>query len=266
MSVLAAPGCDPDGVGTRTAQEPARVAPKEDPKRLSEVGKIRALVEAVRESELQFVQDGETNDAAAAAEELERRLARTPGGIVTATAFIDRIGAGLPRQKTPDQVRLSDGTMLPVSDWLLVQLSELEGVAYVARTEAAEGNPSETVVASSVGTRTRELGILDALTIVERSHLTFVAPPRKTPKGKVKGKRKEYTGTQFAEMLRKKWELLGKDINDLDTFVKEIASDAFVSMTPYLVAHRDGKEEEFRGWLLSELEARRVALAKGGRR
>ena len=104
----------------------------------------------------------------------------------------------------------------------------------------------------------------DTLTIVERSDLTFVAPPRKTPKGKLKGKRKEYTGPDFSEMLRKKWELLGKDINDLDTFIEEIASDAFVSMTPYLVVYRDGREEPFRGWLLEQLETRRQALAKGG--
>ena len=112
--------------------------------------------------------------------------------------------------------------------------------------------------------RTRELGILDALRVVERSDLVFVAPPRKTPKGKLKGKRKEYTGPEFSEMLRKKWELLGKDINDLDTFIEVIASDAFVSMTPYVVTHRDGREEVFRGWLEEQLESRRQALAQGG--
>ncbi len=263
LSVLMV-GCEPDGVDTRAAEEPARTAPQEDPKRLSEVGKIRALVEVVRTSELEFIQDGKTHDAGAAADELERRLARTPGGIVTATAFIDRIAAGLPRQESPDLVRLSEGTTLPVSDWLLMRLSDLEGVAYVARTDVASGGAA--VEVSDAKARTRELGILDALTIVERSDLRFVAPPRKTPTGKVKGKRKEYSGPEFAEMLRKKWELLGKDINDLDTFVEEIASDAFVSMTPYLVAHRDGKEEEFRAWLLAQLEARRSALSKGGSR
>jgi len=260
-------GCESTAPDISTAEEPARTARNSD-EPLSEVGKIRALIQAVRDSELQFVQDGETCDAKAAADELDHRLARTPGGVVTATQFIDRIGAGKARSKTPDLVRLSDGTMLPVSDWMLKRLTEMEGVEYVARrdpgADSAEDSASEVSPRDSSGSRTREVGILDALTIVERSDLVFVAPPRKTPKGKVKGKRKEYTGPEFSEMLRKKWELLGKDISDLDSFIEEIASDAFVSMTPYLVTYRDGHEEQFRGWLEDQLEVRRQALAKGG--
>lgn len=263
-------GCESSVTGISPAEEPARSARNAD-EPLSEVGKIRALIQTVRDSDLQFVQDGETRDAKAAADELDHRLARTPGGIVTATQFIDRIGAGKARSKTPDLVRLSDGTMLPVADWMLKRLTELEGVEYVARRAGAEDPETETRLEGtpaapkdSGGSRTQEVGILDALTIVERSDLVFVAPPRKTPKGKVKGKRKEYTGPEFSEMLRKKWELLGKDISDLDAFIEEIASDAFVSMTPYLVAYRDGREEQFRGWLEDQLEVRRQALAKGG--
>jgi|GEM_PF-2537301 len=268
VACLLLSACQSSAVEVSTAEEPARKA-REGSERLSEVGKIRALIQGVRDSGLQFVQNGETRDANAAADELERRLARTPGGVVTATQFIDRIGAGLARSKTPDLVRLSDGTMLPVADWLLKRLTELEGVEYVARKDSAKPSDGDGGAEANDGAeprrgRTREVGILDALTIVERSDLTFVAPPRKTPKGKVKGKRKEYTGPEFSEMLRKKWELLGKDINDLDTFIEEIASDAFVSMTPYLVTFRDGREEPFRGWLEEQLETRRQALAKGG--
>ncbi len=254
-------GCESTATGISPAEEPARKARNTDGP-LSEVGKIRALIQAVRDSELQFVQEGETRDAKAAAAVLDHRLARTPGGVVTATQFIDRIGAGKVRSKTPDLVRLSDGTMIPVSDWMLKRLTELEGVEYVARRDPSAGSAES--AKDSSGSRTREVGILDALTIVERSDLVFVAPPRKTPKGKVKGKRKEYTGPEFSEMLRKKWELLGKDISDLDAFIEEIASDAFVSMTPYVVTHRDGREEPFRGWLKDQLEIRRQALAEGG--
>lgn len=261
LACLLMGACEPSGREVATSEEPARTARQDESGRLSEVGKIRALVKAVRESGLEFVQDGETRNAEAAANELERRLARTPGGVVTATQFIDRIGTGLARSKSPDLVRLSDGTMLPVSDWLLKRLAEMEGAQYVARKDVAGGEPAES---GKVPVRTREVGILDALTIVERSDLTFVAPPRKTPRGKLKGKRKEYTGPDFSEMLRKKWELLGKDIKDLDAFIEEIASDAFVSMTPYLVVYRDGREEPFRGWLEEQLETRRQALAKGG--
>ena len=262
-------GCESSATGISPAEEPARTARNTDAP-LSEVGKIRALIQAVRDSELQFVQDGKTCDATVAAAELDHRLARTHGGVVTATQFIDRIGAGKARSKTPDLVRLSDGTMLPVSDWMLKRLTELEGVEYVARRDpaddGAEGSAQDAKdsAGSRPKSRTREVGILDALSVVERSELVFVAPPRKTPKGKVKGKRKEYTGPEFSEMLRKKWELLGKDISDLDAFIEEIASDAFVSMTPYLVTYRDGHEEQFRGWLEDQLELRRQALAKGG--
>lgn len=263
-------GCESTATGISPAEEPARTARNAD-EPLSEVGKIRALIQAVRDSELQFVQDGKTCDAKVAADELDHRLARTPGGVVTATQFIDRIGAGKARSKTPDLVRLSDGTMLPVSDWMLKRLTEMEGVEYVARRAPNEASPDTSADAASDSSskgssrsRTREVGILDALTIVERSDLVFVAPPRKTPKGKLKGKRKEYSGPEFSEMLRKKWELLGKDISDLDAFIEEIASDAFVSMTPYVVTYRDGREEQFRGWLEDQLEVRRQALAKGG--
>jgi hypothetical protein len=100
--------------------------------------------------------------------------------------------------------------------------------------------------------------------LVERSRLRFVAPPRRTPGGKIKGKRKEYTGPEFAEMLRKKWEFLGADIHDLDGFIDEIATDSFASFEPYRVIHDDGQEEEFRKWLLAQLDERRDAIARGG--
>jgi len=266
VALACALACESSAVDVSSAEEPARKAHPDDDEHLSEVGKIRALIEAVRRSDLEFVQSGETHDAEAAAAELERRLARTPGGVVTATQFIDRVGAGMARSKQPDLVRLSDGSVLPVSDWMLKRLSQMEGVRYVARKDMLRGQVPQPKEPSSLGVRTREVGILDALAIVERSDLTFVAPPRKTPHGKLKGKRKEYTGSEFSEMLRKKWELLGKDINELDTFIQEIASDAFVSMTPYQVVYRDGREEEFRGWLEQQLEERRQALDMAGAR
>ena len=64
-------------------------------------------------------------------------------------------------------------------------------------------------------------------------------------------------------MLRKKWEFLGADIHDLDTFIEEIASDSFATMEPYLVVHADGTEEPFRAWLEATL-AQREVLAAGG--
>lgn len=222
---------------------------------LSEPEKIRRLIQIVRESEHTFIQGGQERNGEAAAADLERRLARVPAGIPTAKQFVDRVGAGRLRAKEPDMVRLADGATVSARDWLLARLDEIEGrtPGVLAATEPDTQRTSST-----------ELGILDALTIVERSGLRFVAPARRTPKGKLKGKRKEYTSTEFAEMLRKKWEFLGADIHDLDTFIEEIASDSFSTMEPYRVMHPDGQEEEFRPWLLTQLETRRQALAKGG--
>lgn len=219
----------------------------------SEADKMRALIDAVRSSGASFVQDGKTVDGPTAAAELERRVARM--SVTTARQFVDRLGGADGGRGTDDTVTLPDGTKIPARDWYLARLGELEGAA--GKTGEAQTLAARTAQPAS-------LGILDALTIVERSSDTFVAPPRKLPGGKTKGKRKEYTAAEFAEMLRKKWEFLGADVRDLDTFVDEIASDSFSSMAPYLVVHADGREEEFRGWLMAQLDQRRVAIAKAG--
>jgi hypothetical protein len=238
--------------------EKAHIPERNEGAPLSEPDKIRKLFSIVRNSGHTFHQNGQDRDGPAAAADMERRLARIPAGVPTARQFVERVGAGRLRSKEGDTVTLDDESVVPTRDWLLARLAELEGApvpADVAK-QAAEAR-------TNANTNT-ELGILDALTVVERSRLRFVAPPRRTPSGKLKGKRKEYTGVDFAEMLRKKWEFLGADIHDLDGFIKEIATDSFSSMEPYRVMHDDGHEEEFRTWLLEQLEARREAIAKGG--
>ena len=132
------------------------------------------------------------------------------------------------------------------------------------RLDEIEGTTGKPTRKDASGNKPTSIGILDALTIVERSGKRFVAPPRQLPNGKVKGKRKEYSSNEFAEMLRKKWEFLGADVRDLDTFIEEIATDSFSSMSPYRVIHEDGSEEEFRTWLKAQLDLRRQAMAKGG--
>lgn len=254
--------CNSDAPRVLESTEPARAPVSREGAGMSESGKIRALIEDVRKSEHTFIQDATRRAGPTAAADLERRLARVPAGIATARQFIDRVGAGKLRAEEQDMVQLGDGTVVMLRDWLLQRLADLEGRPLPRQKLAAAD--AEAVAAGSTPTPAGEVGILDALRIVEQSNLIFVAPPRKTPKGKLKGKRKEYTGMDFSDMLRKKWELLGKDIHDLDTFIDEIASDAFVSMTPYVVMHPDGREEEFRNWLSTKLDAHRSALAKGG--
>ena len=260
MALLGGCGCGQPNPRVIESTEVARAPRDADSEGLTEVGKIRALIAAVRESDATFVQNGEDRSADEAATDLERRMARQQQGITTARQFIDRVATGALRSKTPDLVKLEDGSTVAASDWFEARLAELEGLPPPV-PEAAEGaQPAELAVADA----SRELGILDALTIVEQSDLRFVAPARKTPNGKTKGKRKEYTGVDFSEMLRRKWEYLGADIHDLDTFVDEIATDAFTSFESYRVVYADGHEEEFRQWLLDRLEAKRQKVARGG--
>ena len=228
---------------------------------MSEPTKIRALIAAVRESDATFVQDGEDRSGAEAADDLEHRMARQQQGITTARQFIDRVATGAMLSKNPDQVKLADGTVLAATDWFEARLADIEGVEAPEAKSNAEGEAPVVAIAAEAN---RELGILDALTIVEQSDLRFVAPARKVGNGKEMGKRKEYTGPDFSEMLRRKWEYLGADIHDLDTFIEEIATDAFTSFESYRVVYADGHEEEFRQWLLDRLEAKRQQVARGG--
>ncbi len=235
------------------AQEQIEQAPSErSHEELSEADKIRKVIEAVRGSDAAFVHPEETRSGPVEAEHLERRVARM--SVSTVRQFVDVLGAPKKGKGSEVRVRLADGSMLPAKDWYLARLEEIEGTSPSKRNAPRPSDANLPVT----------LGILDALTIVERSNERFVAPPRTLPNGKTKGKRKEYDSSEFAEMLRKKWEFLGADVRDLDGFIEEIASDAFSSMEPYRVLHEDGSEEEFRGWLLAQLDARRQALAKGG--
>jgi len=217
---------------------------------LTEADKIRALLEQMRSSELVFVQDGQPRSGSEAAAALEHRLNRMASGIPTAHLFVERIGGGRPRATQPDAVRIGDGKELLMRDWLAHQLKAIEGKS-PEQAAAKQPNADGEAAASN-----QPAGILDALRIVESSGLRFVAQPRKGPKGEPKGKRKEYSATEFSSMLRKKWEFLGKGVKDLDTFIEVIATDSLSSMEPYLVILGDGSEQEFRVWLLERIGSR----------
>jgi hypothetical protein len=219
---------------------------------LSEADKIHLLIDKVRASDATFVLGEAELDGKAAAAELEHRVPRM--AVATVRQFVENITRAAKDNAPTPRVRLADGTVLDGRDWYIARVEEIEGVARPARSAKVDRDAN---VPATVG-------ILDALTIIERSNKRFVAPARTLPNGKTKGKRKEYDAAEFSEMLRKKWEFLGADVRDLDTFIGEIASDAFSSMAPYRVVHEDGSEEEFRGWLTAQLDARRAQIAKGG--
>ncbi|WP_146157730.1 DUF5329 family protein [Enhygromyxa salina] len=65
----------------------------------------------------------------------------------------------------------------------------------------------------------------------------------------------EYTAEQFASMLRTKWDWIGYDIAELDTWLEEIGSRSFKTNLPYQVVLTDGTHVELRGWLDQRLAA-----------
>jgi hypothetical protein len=271
-------GCGAPNPRILEATEEARgMAPPELASVMTEHDKIDSLIAAVRTSEHVFVLEGIERDGRSTADKLQLLLERDPTGVRSAREFIDRIAA--PERTEPgedsDRVITSkegapEEQSVPARHWYLVRLAELEH-------RPPPPTPPEEQREAEV--HARRLLILDALAIVEHSKLKFVAPPRPGPVKPVgpakasfgpkrKPKTKEYDGAQFADMLRTKWEFLGADIQDLDTFIEEIASDSFSGMVRYRVVHDDGREEDFGVWLRGQLGPRRgdpvAALAQGG--
>lgn len=265
-------GCGSPNPRILEASEEARGMPSAElGNEMTEHDKIQALIATVRKSEHVFVHDGIERTGPATADKLQLLLERDPTGVRSAREFIERIAAPERTDEDPDHVRVAKDDATPARHWYLVRLAELEG-------RPPPPMPPEEEREAQV--HARRLLILDALALVERSSLRFVAPPRPTgtkagvpkagkPKGatagpKRKPKRKEYSGPQFADMLRKKWEFLGADIEDFDTFLDEIASDSFASMVRYRVILDDGREDDFGEWLRAQLGTEQAKLAQGG--
>lgn len=260
-------GCGTPNPRILDATEEARGLPSTElGSAMPEQEKIRALLAAVRESEHVFVLEGIERSGPATADKLQLLLERDPTGVRSAREFIDRIAAPRRDEEGSDRVRIGADDSVPARHWYLVRLAEIEG-----RPPPAE--PPEKVLEAEQ--HARRLRILDALSLVQRSSLKFVVPPRAAPlkpgkaastgpKRKRKPKRKEYDGEQFADLLRKKWEFLGADIEDLDTFIDEIATDSFTSMARYRVVLEDGREEDFGVWLRGQMQRNDATLAQGG--
>jgi len=236
----------------------------------TEKQKIDALIELVRHSDKTFIHDDIERAGEATADKLRLLLERDPNGVRSAREFIDRIVAPARSDEPTDRVVISPEKTALAKNWYHARLAEIEG---------RPAPPADSEELREAEEHARRLEILEALRIVERSELRFVSPPRKAqPKpGKAKKKRgvskrqpkrKEYSGDKFAAMLRKKWEFLGADIEDIDTFIDEIASDSFSSMVRYRVLHDDGSEEDFATWLRARLDLERAHLtqeiAQGG--
>lgn len=271
IAIAIVTGCGQPGPKIIDASEPAAGRALTTVQTLDEEEKVRLLVEAVRRSELTFVQDEIERTGTAAADKLQLLLDRDVDGVRTAREFIVNLAAP-DREEVQDVVITGPESQVPAREWFHRQLATIEGVPYVMPPAVAA---AERAQAELSGKRMR---ILDALMIVERSDSTFVVPARRAMPSKPRQadpdkkplfkkrapKAREYSGSEFADMLRKKWEFLGADIDDLEPFIKEIASDSFASLAPYRVRHADGSTEEFEGWLRARLSDKAAGIAHGG--
>ncbi|MBL4689500.1 MAG: DUF5329 family protein [Nannocystaceae bacterium] len=269
---IAAAACGQPNPKIIDASEPTQrsVRPQDH---LSEDAKVGMLIAAVRKSELTFVQDEIERPGSAAADKLQLLLDRDIDGVRDVREFISTIAAP-ERAEEQDIVLLGHEQTMLAREWFYRRLAKIEGISYEASPAVAA---AELAQAERSGKRMR---ILDALMIVERSEATFVVPGRRAiPMPKVGGvgkkkrrfkkkkrgpKSRRYTGPEFADMLRKKWEFLGADIDELEPFIKEIASDSFASLAPYQVHLADGSQEPFEGWLRARLDDKARRIAHGG--
>ncbi len=269
FGLVVATGCGTPNPRILDSTEEARGITKEEPgQSMTEQDKIAALIEKVRRSEHVFIHDDIERTGTSTADKLQLLLERDPTGVRSAREFIDRMAAPKRRDEPPDRVKISEEESVLASYWYEARLAELEG---------RPAPPIDSEAIRQAEEHARRLAILDALRIVESSELRFVAPPRRAmpknkpkkgtrtsvgPKRKPKGK--QYSASQFADMLRNKWEYLGADIDELDMFIEEIASSSFSSLVRYRVVHPDGSEEDFASWLRLRLDAERSRLAQGG--
>lgn len=91
--------------------------------------------------------------------------------------------------------------------------------------------------------------IAGALDLIEASDAEFLAV-------KGHGKLRSYSGREFASMLTSKTIWLGRGIDDLKTWLDQIASASFFGGDTYRVRRPDGQEEALRPWLERQIAAR----------
>ena len=92
-------------------------------------------------------------------------------------------------------------------------------------------------------------GIVSALDLIAASDAEFIVK-------KDKNKDRTYSGFNFAAMLTTKTIWLGRGIDDVDTWIVEIASGSFINRESYEVRRPDGVYEELSPWIARQLANR----------
>ncbi len=236
-------GCGDPSPRVLAANEPAREGVGELPVRPDETTKIERLINTTRASGAVFLRQNRELTAGEFGDHLRTTWDRHGGEIDTARELVERATRPGPSGR-PLMVRTGDAKPYTVRDWLHGRLDEIE-------TGAAPGTLQTRRTPTPVR---REVTISDVLLIIERSGHEFVMPQRK-------GRDKIVDARAFADKLQQKWQWLGKDIEEVDSFLREIATESFGAFKPYRVRLADGTEENVRPWLSRQLEAKRRALS-----
>lgn len=85
---------------------------------------IEHLIAAVKSSNMEFVRNGSTYNAAEAAKHIAMKYAYTKDRLSTADQFIDHVASTSSFTGQPYMIRHPDGTETPVSAWLHQELNK----------------------------------------------------------------------------------------------------------------------------------------------
>lgn len=208
------------------------------PRELSEDEKVTRLINRVRSSGRVFLRGrrevtaGEFADHMQATHDQHRTDMRSARELVERATRPDERGRRF-------RVREPDGTEAQAGDWLHDQLDAIE---------RGQDHPSGMAAHASKAPPPagRGASIDRLLGTVASSGLTFLVPQRKGPP-------RPLDAGAFADLLQDKWRWLGPDIQDPETFIRELASEPFANFAPYRVRLPDGTEEDVAPWLTRQL-------------
>ncbi|HVE66201.1 MAG TPA: DUF5329 family protein [Thermoanaerobaculia bacterium] len=93
---------------------------------VAEQAKIDLLLEAVRGSDAVFIRNGKEHSGPKAASHLRRKLAFAGGRVQTARDFITGIATRSEETGEPYRLRLPEGRVRPLAEWLTERLAEIE--------------------------------------------------------------------------------------------------------------------------------------------
>jgi hypothetical protein len=84
----------------------------------SEAERIEAALKAIEGSKISFVRNGDEHNAKAAADHLRSKLKKAGKDVKTFDEFVEHLATKSSLSGKPYQVKLEDGTLVPLARWL----------------------------------------------------------------------------------------------------------------------------------------------------